>query len=88
MHISDNERYLLETIRDECFATISQLAHACDMPYMMCLHLVRGLSLGGLIDGFELTYAGHKVLNGEAMKSSDFDMNVDVRIADIKRDSF
>lgn len=85
MQLSQNERLVLETIRDDCFTTISQVAHACGMPYVMCVHYFRDLNLAGLLQGFEVTYAGHKMLNGEEMKRSDDSHNVDVRIADVER---
>lgn len=80
MKLSDNERVFLEAIRDNCFNTIAQVTQHCGFQRAMGYHYFRSLSLGGLIDGFELTYAGHKVLAGEDLLPGDDETRFDIRI--------
>ena len=45
----------------------------------MGYHYFRSLALGGLIDGFELTYAGHLMLNDEKPDAADFNSSYAIR---------
>lgn len=66
MRLTDNERTFLQAINDNCFTTIAQVSQHCGFQRAMGMHYFRSLTLGGLIDGFELTYMGHKMLQGDA----------------------
>ena len=79
MRLSANERVFLEAIRDNDFRTIAQVTLHCGFTRQMGYHYFRSLSLGGLIDGFELTYAGHKILEGRELEPSDFDSGYSMR---------
>ena len=79
MRLSDNERTFLEAIRDNDFRTIAQVTQYCGFTRAMGYHYFRSLSLGGLIDGFELTYAGHKMAEGAALEAGDFDDGYSIR---------
>lgn len=81
MRLSKNERIFLEAIRDNCFTTIAQVTQACGFQRPMGYHYFRSLSLGGLIDGFEVTYAGMKMLQNEELLDSDDEYHVDIRVS-------
>lgn len=83
MKLSDNERKFLQAIHDNCFTTIAQVTQACGFQRSMGYHYFRSLSLGGLIDGFELTYAGHKMLAGEELVPGDDGSHFDIRFPDV-----
>lgn len=83
MKLSNNERKFLEAIRDNDFRTIAQVTKACGFQRAMGYHYFRSLSLGGLIDGFEVTYAGYKMLDGDILTDSDDEYRVDIKLADI-----
>lgn len=84
MRLSDNERKFLQAINDNCFATISQVTQACGFQRAMGYHYYRSLMLGGLVDGFEVTYAGHKLLQGDDIDVCDDSAHVDMRIAEVR----
>ncbi len=84
MRLSDNERKFLQAINDNCFNTISQIAQACNFNRSMGYHYYRSLYLGGLIEGFELTYAGHKMLQGEELENGDVYSDMNIRIAEVR----
>ena len=88
MRLSDNERSFLEAIRDNDFRTIAQVTLHCGFTRPMGYHYFRSLSLGGLIDGFELTYAGHKMLEDEDIEASDFNESYSIRpgIVDVRKE--
>ena len=65
MQLTENERRFLQAINDNCFTTIAEVTQHCGFQRARGLHYYRSLMLGGLIDGFELTYLGHKMLHGE-----------------------
>lgn len=88
MRLSKNERLFLEAIRDNDFKTVSQVAQACGFQRAMGYHYFRSLSLGGLIDGFEPTYAGYKMLEGQDLADSDDEYRADIRLADTKKVKF
>lgn len=79
MRLSDNERTFLEAIRDNDFRTLAQVTQHCGFTRPMGYHYFRSLSLGGLLDGFELTYAGHKILSDEEPEASDFNTSYSIR---------
>ena len=85
MRISDNERKFLQAIRDNDFRTLAQVTLHCGFTRPMGYHYFRSLSLGGLIEGFELTYAGHRVLDGQSADEGDLNMGYSIRpgLADI-----
>lgn len=87
MKLSDNERKFLEAIRDNDFKTIAQVTQACGFQRAMGYHYFRSLSLGGLIDGFEVTYAGYKMLDGEALIDSDDEYHVGIKLADAEKEN-
>lgn len=87
MRLSVNERKFLEAIRDNDFKTIAQVTQACGFQRAMGYHYFRALSLGGLIDGFEVTYAGYKMLDGENLVDSDDEYHVEIKLADTKEDA-
>lgn len=82
MRLSKNERIFLEAIRDNDFKTIAQVTQACGFQRAMGYHYFRSLSLGGLIDGFELTYAGFKMLDGQDLIDSDDEYHVGIKLAE------
>lgn len=84
MKLTDNERAFLQAINDNCFTTIAQVAQHCGFQRAMGLHYFRSLTLGGLIDGFELTYAGHKLLQGEAMDDAADGARFNIRLPEVK----
>lgn len=86
MKLSPNERTFLEAIRDNDFKTIAQVTQACGFQRAMGFHYFRSLSLGGLIDGFELTYTGYKMLDGQNLNEMDDEYRVDIKIADTDKD--
>lgn len=79
MRLSDNERIMLEAIRDNDFRTIAQVTQHCGFTRAMGYHYFRSLSLGGLIDGFEVTYAGHMILNDQKPDAGDFNAGYSIR---------
>lgn len=81
MELSKNERIFLEAIRDNCFSTIAQVTQACGFQRAMGYHYFRALTLGGLIDGFEITYAGAKMLDNEQLTDGDDEFRVDIRVS-------
>ena len=87
MKISSNERKFLEAIRDNDFKTIAQVTQACGFQRAMGYHYFRSLSLGGLIEGFELTYAGYKMLNGEDLIDSDDEYHVGIKLAEADKEN-
>lgn len=82
MKLSDNERIFLEAIRDNCFNTVAQVTQHCGFQRAMGLHYFRSLYLAGLIDGFEVTYAGLKMLQDEQLTDSDDNHCVDIRVSE------
>lgn len=84
MKLSKNERIFLEAIRDNSFATIAQATQYCGFQRAMGLHYFRTLYLAGLIDGFEVTYAGLKMLQNEPLDDGDDDQRVDIRVSDAR----
>ncbi len=84
MRLSDNERRFLQAINDNCFSTIAQVTQACGFQRAMGYHYYRTLMLGGLIDGFELTYAGHLLLKGEDALAGDDATRVDIKVAEVR----
>lgn len=87
MKLSVNERKFLEAIRDNDFKTISQVTQACGFQRAMGYHYFRTLLLAGLIDGFEVTYAGYKMLDGEELIDSDDEYHVGIKLADAEKDA-
>ena len=79
MELSPNERLILETIRDDVFSTLRAVAIATELPYPAVRYNYWRLMVGGLVEGFELTYAGHKALAGEPLIDSDLRDHVDLR---------
>lgn len=84
MRLSANERIFLEAIRDNCFATVAQVTQHCGFQRAQGLRYFRALSLGGLIDGFEVTYAGMKMLQDEPLTDADDEFRVDIRVSDVR----
>lgn len=81
MVLSENERLVLTAIRDGVFSTVRELTQATGLPYQAVRYNYWRLMVSGLVQGFEVTYAGHKMLAGEPLKSSDMAGNVDLRHA-------
>lgn len=79
MALSRNERLVLEAIRDDVFDTVSQVAKATGLPYQAARYNYWRLMVGGLVEGFEVTYAGHKELDGVPPKDSDLHDHVSIR---------
>ncbi len=84
MKLTDNERKFLQAIDENCFATIAQVTQYCGFQRAMGYHYFRSLSLGGLIDGFELTYLGHKMLNGEEIVNGDDMEHINIRLPEVR----
>lgn len=84
MKLSDNERLFLQTIADGDYATIAQVTQACGFQRTMGLHYYRTLLLGGLVDGFEPTYLGYKLLNGDDVNDSSMPGNVGIKVDQVK----
>ena len=82
MRLSDNERIFLEAIRDNCFSTVAQVTQHCGFQRAMGLHYFRSLSLAGLVDGFEVTYACMKMQQNEPLVDADDGRRVDIRVSD------
>lgn len=79
MRLSDNERTFLAAMRDNEFHTIAQVTQYCGFTRQMGYHYYRSLSLGGLIDGFEPTYAGYKMLDDRPLDEADVEDHVKIR---------
>lgn len=84
MRLTDNERTFLQAINDNCFTTIAQVTQYCGFQRAMGFHYFRSLSLGGLIDGFELTYLGHKMLLGEEIENGSDASHFNIRLPEVK----
>lgn len=84
MRLTDNERTFLQAIHDNCFTTIAQVTQYCGFQRAMGYHYFRSLSLGGLIDGFELTYLGHKMLKGDALTEGVDASRFNIRLPEVK----
>lgn len=78
MQLSDNERLFLQTMADGDYSTIAQVTQACGFQRTMGLHYYRTLLLGGLIEEFQPTYLGYKMLSED--DSSDVSMPGNVAI--------
>lgn len=79
MALSPNERIVLQAIRDDVFDTLRAVSVATGLPYQAVRYNCWKMTVGGLLDGFELTYAGHKALANEPMADSDLSNHVDIR---------
>lgn len=79
MELTENERLVLETIRDGAYNTVSQVAVGAGLSYTLTQIAMRKLARCALIAGYELTLGGHKVLDGEALKDSDLPDHVNMR---------
>lgn len=79
MELSDNERAILETLRDGAYSTVSQVAVAAGLSYTLTQISMRKLARCALISGYELTLGGHKALEGEPLKESDLPEHVNIR---------
>ena len=82
MRQCDNRRIVRETSRDNWFSTVGKVTQQCGFQRAMGLHYVRGLYLAGLMDGFEVTCAGLKMLQDEQLTDSDDDHCVDIRVSE------
>ena len=82
MRLSKNERIFLEAISENCFSTVAQVTLYCGFQRAMGYHYFRSLSLGGLIDGFEVTHAGMKMLMNEELADGDDDYRVDIKVSE------
>lgn len=79
MELTENERVVLETIRDGAYNTVSQVAVAAGLSYTLTQIAMRKLARNALIVGYELTLGGHKALDGEPLKDSDLPDHVNMR---------
>lgn len=79
MRVSDNELAFLAALRDNDFSTLSQVAQHCGFTRQMTYHYYRSLSLGGLIEGLQPSYAGYKLLDDEPLEPEDFDERFGIR---------
>lgn len=87
LRLSENERIFLQTLNDGAYSTVAQVTQACGFQRAMGYHYYRSLSTGGLIDGFELTYLGHKLLLDEEIIPGDASDEFNIRLSDSPKEN-
>ncbi len=77
--LTRNERLVLTTVRDGVYNTVSQVAQATGLSYTATVINLRKLAISGYLAGYEVTLAGHKMLEGEPLKDSDLPDHHNIR---------
>ena len=79
MDLTPNERLVLQTVRDGVYNTVSQVAQASGLSYTAASINLHKLASFGCLSGYEVTLAGHKMLEGMPLKDSDLPEHRNIR---------